>query len=146
MKRSVQFQLLFGLIVAVAVIGAALALNRNNARIDRQATALRDEAKESFSADSTADDVRRWLQEQQWHILTDPNGQWMTGYYEKDAGLLASPEYLVVRGYKELGLDDWVPISRWISLTFRFNPDRTFQSVFLDRHAPQPPGYRRPKG
>ncbi|MCC6240359.1 MAG: hypothetical protein IT448_08690 [Phycisphaerales bacterium] len=146
MSANRQWRLILGVTVTVLLICIAVYLNGNNTRIDRQATILLQQAQTAMhSGDkpATAATVRDWLLQNGWYIATSPQGDWVSAFYGRDAGPSDPPEYLLIRGYFRLGTDDYIPGDRWISLTFRLNPDQTFQSLHLDRNAPQPTGWRR---
>jgi hypothetical protein len=142
MSSGTKKQLVIAGMVAAVVIAAAVYVNRGNQRVVGEAYRLRDEAKAAFNAQSNVDHVRVWLQERGWIIGTDAQGNWVSAYYKKDAGPFDPPEHLIVRAYKELGTEDNVPGGRWVSLQFRFNPDRTYQSVYLNPSAPPPPSHQ----
>lgn len=145
MSAGTQWRIVLGVAVAVLVIGAAVYVNRTNTRIDGQATAAYREAQAAMQGTdtpATTETARDWLLANGWIIGTSPQGDWVSAFYKKDAGPFDPPEYLIIRGYRRLGADDNIPGDRWISLHFRFNPDKTFQSVYLDRNAPPPPGWR----
>lgn len=144
MSAATQWRILLGAAVTVAIICVGVYMNRNNKRLDRQATALLAEAQAVMTPASTPEDARAWLEANDWFIARNERGDWVAAFYPRNAGPFDPPEYLIVRAYKRLEMAPFIPGERWISLHYRFTPERTFTNLYLDRRAPRPQGWREP--
>lgn len=143
MAQRSRLNLLYLTLFTLTLVAVAMIVhnNRGSARLARQIFA---QARSAATAATTVDDARAWLQDNDFHVVTNSEGVWVSSYYtDRDADPDAAPDHLLVRGHRKLR--GFLPVpDRWIAILFRFYPDGTFDRVLLDDKANAPPTWSRP--